>query len=530
MNLDRAREIARLALRNLEANQQRIDDLNVYPVPDGDTGTNLTLTVRAIVDALEKSGAAGHEAVARELSRAALMGARGNSGVIFSQIVRGFADVLGERDPIDEAMIARAFRSASDAAYRAVRRPVEGTMLTVIREMADAAESPEARGFGRPELLTFIVERGEESLARTPDLLAVLKEAGVVDAGGAGLLEIIRGVRAAVVGEPVPEAPPGAVPLSVEAMHQELSEYRYCTVFVIEGNGLDADALERDLERLGDSLLVVGDSTALKVHVHTDDPGAALSLGTSGGSIDGVEIADMHRQTLEREQRLAEGALEGLPTLETGVVVVAPGEGNRRLFKSLRATRVIEGGQTMNPSTEEIVAAVDATPATEVIVLPNNSNVILSADQAVGLANKPMRVVPTRSVQAGLAAMISYDPEQPAVENEGAMLRALEGVATGEVTIASRDVTLDGIEVRKGAWLGLADGAAVASGQSFDTVAGAVAERLLDGGREILTLLTGAEEPQLETLVNEIGARHPEIEIEIHAGGQPHYPLLLSAE
>ena len=208
MNLDRAREIARLALRNLEANQQRIDDLNVYPVPDGDTGTNLTLTVRAIVEALEKSNADGHEAVARELSRAALMGARGNSGVIFSQIVRGFADVLGERDPIDEAMVARAFRSASDAAYRAVRRPVEGTMLTVIREMAEAAESPEARGLDRPELLAFIVARGEESLARTPELLAVLKEAGVVDAGGAGLLEIIRGVRAAVAGEPAPEAPP----------------------------------------------------------------------------------------------------------------------------------------------------------------------------------------------------------------------------------------------------------------------------------------------------------------------------------
>jgi DAK2 domain fusion protein YloV len=530
VNLDRAREIARAALRNLEANRQRIDDLNVYPVPDGDTGTNLTLTVRAIVEALETSTAEGHEAVARELSRAALMGARGNSGVIFSQIVRGFADVLGERDPIDEPMVARAFRSASDAAYRAVRRPVEGTMLTVIREMAEAAESPEARALEKPELLAFVVARGEESLARTPDLLATLKEAGVVDAGGAGLLEIIRGVHAAVAGTPVPDVAPHTPALSLEAMHRELSAFRYCTVFVIEGAGLDADRLEAELERLGDSLLVVGDASALKVHVHTDDPGAALALGTASGTIDGVEIADMHRQTLEREQRLASGTLDGLPTLETGIVVVAPGEGNRRLFKSLRATRVIEGGQTMNPATEDIVAAVDATPATEVIVLPNNPNVILSAEQAVGLANKPLRVVPTRSVQAGLAAMIAYDPEGSAAENERAMLRAQDGVATGEVTIASRDVTLDGIEVRKGAWLGLADGAAVASGESFDSVAGAVAERLLDGGREILTLLTGAEEPALEALVGEIGERHPEVEIEIHVGGQPHYPLLLSAE
>jgi DAK2 domain fusion protein YloV len=327
----------------------------------------------------------------------------------------------------------------------------------------------------------------------------------------------------------VPAAATGTAVASVDAIHQELSEFRYCTVFVVEGAGLDADALEAELEKLGDSLLVVGDSTALKVHVHTDDPGAALHLGTVVGTIDGVEIANMHQQTLEREERLAE-ALEGLRTLETGVVAVAPGEGNRRLFESLGATRVIEGGQTMNPSTEEIVAAVDATPASEVIVLPNNSNVILTAEQAAGLANKPLRVVPTRSVQAGLAAMIVYDAARSAAENGPAMAGAIEGVATGEITMASRDVVLDGVEVRKGSWLGLADGAAVASGESFDDVAGAVAERLLGGGREILTLLTGADEQPLDSLVDEIGRRHPGVEIEIHPGGQPHYPLLLSAE
>jgi DAK2 domain fusion protein YloV len=449
--------------------------------------------------------------------------------VIFSQIVRGFADVLGERDPIDEDMVGRAFRSASDAAYRAVRRPVEGTMLTVIREMAEAAESPEAKALDRAELLAYIVAKGEESLARTPEQLAVLKEAGVVDAGGAGLVEIIRGVHAAATGEDVPEVPAEQSVGSVDAIHQELSEFRYCTVFVVEGAGLDADALEAELEKLGDSLLVVGDSTALKVHVHTDDPGAALRLGTAAGTIEGVEIANMHQQTLEREERLAE-ALEGLPTLETGVVAVAPGEGNRRLFESLGATRVIEGGQTMNPSTQEIVAAVDATPATEVIVLPNNSNVILTAEQAAGLANKPLRVVPTHSVQAGLAAMIVYDAERAAAENEPAMTAAIGGLATGEVTIASRDVVLDGVDVRQGAWLGLADGTAVASGASFDDVAAAVAERLLDGGRELLTLLTGADEQPLDALVEELERRHPGIEIEVHPGGQPHYPLLLSAE
>jgi DAK2 domain fusion protein YloV len=536
VNLERAREIAAAALRNLEANRQRIDDLNVYPVPDGDTGTNLTLTVRAIVEALEGSGAAGHDAVAKELSRAALMGARGNSGVIFSQIVRGFAEVLSEHDEIDAPLVTRAFRAASDAAYRAVRRPVEGTMLTVIREMAEEAELPAARTLEKSELLARVVARGEDALSRTPTMLPVLQEAGVVDAGGAGLVEIIRGVHAAVAGEEIPEIPEDAVAPAgpgLDAIHQELSQYRYCTVFVIEGERLDAESLERELEQLGDSLLVVGDPTALKVHVHTDDPGAALTLASRLGVIEGIEIANMHRQTAEREERLSSpppATLDGLPTLETGIVAVVPGAGNRRLFESLRATRVIEGGQTMNPSTADIVAAVEATPATEVIVLPNNANVILSAEQAVSLARVPVRIVPTRSVQAGLVAMVAYDLQRSAADNEEAMLAALEGIATGEVTVASRDVELDGVDVRKGAWLGLADGAAVASGNDFGPVAEAVVERLLEGERELLTLLTGADEPPLGALVALIGERHPDVEVEIHSGGQPHYPLLLSAE
>jgi DAK2 domain fusion protein YloV len=333
--------------------------------------------------------------------------------------------VLGEHDEIDGPTVARAFRSASDAAYRAVRRPVEGTMLTVIREMAEEAEQPDVRTLPKEEVLPHVVARGEDALRRTPEMLSVLKEAGVVDAGGAGLVEIIRGLTAAVIGQELPAAPAEDTRAAgLDAVHQELSRYRYCTVFVVEGERLDVDALERELEQLGDSLLVVGDPTALKVHVHTDDPGAALSLGTrAGGTLEGIEIADMHRQTTEREGRLVE-ALDHLMTLETGVVVVAPGEGNRRLFESMRATRVIEGGQTMNPSTADIVAAIEATPATEVIVLPNNQNVILSAEQAVGLVDKPVRVVPTRTVQAGLAAMVAYDPERSGSENARAMEKA----------------------------------------------------------------------------------------------------------
>jgi hypothetical protein len=528
--LERARELARGALANLEANRRRIDDLNVYPVPDGDTGTNLTLTARAIVEALESSSATGRAAVARELSRAALMGARGNSGVIFSQILRGAADVLGEAERLDTATLARAYRSASDAAYRAVRRPVEGTMLSVIRELAEEGERRETRALDVAGFMKALVRRGEEAVARTPEQLDVLREAGVVDAGGVGLLEIVRGVAATHAGEPLPEVPADHGELSVEAIHQELSRYRYCTVYVVEGDALDAEALERELEAYGDSLLVVGDATALKIHVHTDDPGRALTAATALGTIDGIEIANMHRQTLQREERLLEGMPDPDMTLETGVVAVVPGAGNRRLFEEYGAARVIEGGQTMNPSTADILAAIEATPATEVLVLPNNTNVILTAEQAAGLASKPVRVIPSRSVQAGLAAMIRYLPSNPAAENESSMLEALEQVATGEVTLASRDVDLDGVSVRKGAWLGLADGSAVACGDDFDQVAGAVVERLLGDGRETLTVLKGADGPAMDELVERLRALHPGVELDVQEGGQPHYPLLLSAE
>ena len=528
--LERARELARGSLATLEANRRRIDDLNVYPVPDGDTGTNLTSTARAIVEALEGSSAADRAAVAKELTRAALMGARGNSGVIFSQILRGAAEVLGEPGLIDATRIRRAFRGASDAAYRAVRRPVEGTMLSVIRELAEEAEDPRNADLEPAALLKQLIERGEDALARTPDQLAVLREAGVVDAGGAGLLEIVRGVSAALSGEPLPDAPAEhAHEAGLDAVHQELSEFRYCTVFMIEGENLDAEALEAELDLLGDSLLVVGDSNALKIHLHTDEPGKALSFGTGLGTIEGVEIANMHTQTEARSERIT-SVLQPVLTLETGVVAVVPGAGNRRLFESYPGTRVIEGGQTMNPSTADILAAIDATPATEVIVLPNNSNVIFSAEQAAKLANKPVRVIPSRSVPAGLAALFGYLSTRDAAENEAAMLEALEQVATGEVTRASRDVQLDGVAVQKGAWLGLADGSAVASSPDFDEVACAVADRLLSDGREILTLLTGEDEPRLDEFLRRIRERHPGVELDVQPGGQPHYPLLLSAE
>ena len=529
MDLEAARRLARAALQNLEVHRQRIDDLNVYPVPDGDTGTNLALTLRSVVEALDDSTAEGSAAVARVASRAALLGARGNSGVIFSQIARGFADVLGESETTTVPELARAFRAASDASYRAVREPAEGTMLTVIREMAEEAERPEHAGFAPPEFLRAVLARGEDALARTPELLDVLREAGVVDAGGAGLVEVLRGLVLEVSGEPLPEVPVESEALGLDAIHQELSRYRYCTGFVVEGDGLDVAGLERSLDLLGDSLLVVGDETALKVHVHTDDPGAALSAASVMGVIDRVEIANMHAQTFEREGRLLAGP-GTVATLETGVVAVCPGDGNRRLFKELGATTVIEGGQTMNPSAAEIVEAIEATPAAEVIVLPNNSNVIATAEQAAGLASKPARVVPSRSVQAGFAAITRFLSTSAPDENERAMNEALASSATGEVTVASRDATLDGVAIREGSYLGLVDGTAVASADDMEAVALQVVDLLLDDDREWLGVLVGADAPPIEGLLEAVRSAHPEVEVERHDGGQPHYPLLLVAE
>src|SRR5438477_593416 len=343
-DLESLRLLVRGAIGALERSRQRIDDLNVYPVPDGDTGTNLLLTVRGVAEALARSNADNPENLAREVSRAALLSARGNSGVILSQIIRGAADELAKTSQIDTAAIARALRSAADAAYQALREPVEGTMLTVIRELADEAEAQASSALDPTDLLEALVRRGDQAVAQTQEQLDVLRRAG--------------------------------------------------------------------------------------------------------GTVDAVEIADMHRQTEEREARLGEAT-------RSAVVAVVAGEGNRRLFESLGAARIVEGGQTMNPPAADLLAAVEAANAKEAVLLPNNANVVLTAEQAAALATRPVHVVPTRSIQAGLAALVAFNPERSAEENAEEMRRAVEGVATGEVTTASRDAEIDGLTVEKGDYLGL---------------------------------------------------------------------------
>jgi uncharacterized protein len=511
-----ALKLAGAAVAALEASRARIDDLNVYPVPDGDTGTNMTLTVRAVVDALERDPEA-------DVGRAVLMGARGNSGVILSQLVSGALRVLPADGPIDSAAVARMLRAASDAGYAAVRNPQEGTILTVARALAERAEEG-AGGATVEDLLAEVLAAGEVALERTTEQLDVLRQVGVVDAGAAGLLEILRGVTSCVRGEDLPEPAPLLEPIPLEAIHQELSKFRYCTSFFVEGERVDPEVLEPELLKLGDSLLVVGGHGAVKVHLHTDEPGAALALGTAVGVIEEVDIKNMHLQTIEREERIVTAE----PTA-CGVVSVCAGDGNRKLFESLGAV-CVEGGQSMNPSTADIVGAIEALGSVEAIVLPNNKNVILAAEQAVAATSRPTRVVPTRSVQAGLGAMVAFDPGLSSAENLAGMEEAAAGVRSGAVTRASRDALVGDLAVQEGQFLGLLEGEPVTAGPVLQPVARDVLERLLEDEADVLTILAGENAEGLDDLVAFVREQHPELEVEVHDGGQPHYPLLFGAE
>jgi hypothetical protein len=413
---------------------------------------------------------------------------------------------------------------------------VEGTILTVIREMAEAAEAAAAEPL--EVAIDAVLQRAEDALARTPDLLERLREAGVVDAGGAGLVELARGAGAAFRGEEV--APGDAVEAVhiVDDVHAEPSAFRYCTNYIVAGDGVDGAALEAALAALGDCLIVVGDTAATRVHVHTDDPGAALSLATAMGGISAVEVADMHRQIANRSERLEERpALQvldgGVDHRRTDVVFVTVGAGNAAIARGAGARGIVSGGQSMNPSTEEILRAVEAADADEVVVLPNNRNVVLAAAEAVRAAAKPAALVETASIPQGLAALLAYEPGASAEANAESMTAAAAGVRFGEVTRAVRAATVDGVAVRDGDYLGLVDGRIVVAHASLEHAVADVAARLVEDGREFVTALTGAGTVDAERARQALEAffdGRDGVELEVHDGGQPHYPLLLSAE
>jgi DAK2 domain fusion protein YloV len=538
------------ALAAVEAERQYINDLNVYPVPDGDTGTNMALTVRAVVEELEQSEVTDIPSVAAAVTKGSLMGARGNSGVILSQIVRGICDVWGQANSLDTAVFKRAVLEGQHAAYRAVKVPVEGTMLTVIREMAEAAQAvPDSLGL--EHLLAAVEAAGRTAVENTTAQLPALQKAGVVDAGGYGLLVLFRGLAAGIEqlmrggklaagARLVAKAAGEAVKARVQAERRvvveqpsELSEFRYCTSFLLTGEGIPRERFEAFLLPLGDSALVVGDERTVKVHVHVNDPGVVLSEAIKYGALGDIEINDMHAQTRDRDVRLA--SAPAAPEVGEGgavVIAVVAGEGNQQLFRELGCHAVVDGGQSMNPSAAQLLKAVEDLGVEEVVILPNNGNVILTAEQAAGMSPLHIAVVPSKSIPSGLAAMVAFDPDQDAVGNARLMQDAIVDVRYAEVTHAVRDSELDGLEVKKGQAMAIVDGRLVAADDDVVSAFGGVLEEFVRGEAEYVTVLTalngsGATREQLETVAARVA---PDAEVSFHEGGQPLYPILASAE
>jgi uncharacterized protein len=539
-SIARFRRVVSSALASLEARRQEVNDLNVFPVADGDTGDNMAMTMRAVLEELDRVDVAGDDdmgrtALVQTLARAALMGARGNSGVILSQIVRGAAEELASRpgELVDPLLVAAAFASAADAAYDSVREPAEGTMLTVFREMAHsltrqlahlsadkqrlAADiSEEQQDAILAEVLERAIADGERAVARTPEQLAVLRESGVVDAGGHGLVLIMAGVVAGLRGDgaAVPEVARYEPP-KLTRPHHEDSRYRYCTNFIVSGSGLDDRAVLPRLEALGDSVLVVGDEATLKVHVHTDRPDAAMALFEGIGEVANADIADMRQQVAERDARLG--------TARTRAVAVAAGDGLARLFAELGAD-VIDGGETLNPSTSELLAGIHGADADEVLVLPSSSNVIMAAERACELSEKPARVVPATSQQASLLALVEFDPALALDVNAERVEAALADVATGGVAPAARDDAQG--RFKQGDAVGFAEGEIVAWGGAGSTLLATV--EVLAADAEIVTVIGGDGAP---IPLDEVDAHVPDgVELEKHEGGQPSWWWLLAAQ
>ena len=536
----------------VKAHQERINRLNVYPVPDGDTGTNMGRTLDAVVDELA-SADDDLDAVCRAISHGSLMGARGNSGVILSQILRGFAGVARSSDEITGAVVASGLAAASEAAYQAVLTPVEGTILTVARDVADAAMEAAGSGADLVEVLGEARSAGRASLARTPELLAVLRDAGVVDAGGAGFLLLFDAALAVVAGEPVPAAPhtestASAMVAEPSAADPVTGEMRFEVMFLLDLVDGRIGELKSRWGTIGDSVVVVGGEGTWNCHVHTNDIGGAIEAALDlDGRPSRIRVTDLFEEVAEQHARrdadLASPASSGsdrppdgerdAPAVACAVVAVASGPGLASLFRDLGVQEVVSGGQALNPSTAELLAAVEAAPSDHVVVLPNNKNIIPVADQLDALTSKTVVVVPTRSMPEGLAALVVYDPEGAAGDNGTTMSDAAESVATGEVTTAVRDAPSGAGPVRAGDWIGLVRGdGIVAAGTSVVDVATALLARLVSADRELLTIVAGADASADATDAIVAWARdaHPAVEVEVHDGGQPLYPYLFGVE
>ena len=534
-----------LSVKLLERNRNLIDALNVYPVPDGDTGTNMLLTLSGALEDTESLQTMAVGEVAAAVATATMKQARGNSGLILSQIFSGIAVELRGKTDFGAVELAAAINCASEHAYNALGNPVEGTMLTVIRGAAEAAREGVDAGHTVGELMDAICAAARHTVSLTPTMLHVLRDAGVVDAGGHGLSVLLEGIRIYVNGEQIgPVEIPVPEPIGVEASMAAVSEsfleatdeevYGYCTQFLIEGSGLELDAVRDKMMSLGRSTVVVGDETMVKVHVHARDPGLLLSEGVSFGTLSQVKIENMDEQ--HREYSLARRREAAVPAVvderSVGVVAVAWGDGLEDLFTGLGASEVLRAGDTMNPSVQEIVNAVDATLSGSVIFLPNNPNIVPAAKQAIGLTDKRLVVVPSTSIPQGVAAILSFNPERDVDQNVSEMERTLSAIRTGEVCKATRSVLLNGVSVKEGQIIGLLERRLVVAGETPGEVLIALLEEANIQEVELITLYWGGDltEEEVDKARDGVEKAFPSADLEIVHGGQPYYLYIVSIE
>ena len=519
----------------LKGRRDEVNRLNVFPVPDGDTGTNMSLTMDSVMAEVAKLGVdASLEEICHAVTHSSLMGARGNSGVILSQILRGLCEPLVSAERIDAALISECLDRAVSVAFQAVRRPVEGTILTVLRDAADAARPvAEQEDADIATVLAATVDEAYASVKRTPDLLPVLKEAGVVDAGGYGLAILMEGFADVLEGKglrnfDVTVRSTGQMPEVGPENDWDDDEYLYCTEFLLFGQGLDREAIEDHMVSIGGSQLVVGSPEELKIHVHTDDPSQALGFALKLGEVAEVHIHNMRRQT---EARSAELRAQAASTKPLGFVAVAAGSGLADILRSLGVDEIVSGGQTMNPSTAELLEAIERVPAQSVMVFPNNRNIILAANQTIGIAGKPVAVVPTTSVPQAFSALLAADPDVSLEENLAAMTQAADAVRTGEITTAIKDSKGKAGKIKAGQIIGIVDHEIEVIGSDIADVALRLLDLITEDG-ETVTLLGGADidDVTLERIAADMSQAHPDLEIETHRGEQPLYPLIMAVE
>ncbi len=540
------RKLAHAGMLWLELHSQIVNELNVFPVPDGDTGTNMLLTMRSAYKRIQDSSEISVGKVSKELAHGALMGARGNSGVILSQILRGLARKLRDKETFNAADLAQAIQEAANTAYNGVMRPVEGTILTVIRESAEEAADAAKKSQDLRFVMERVLERSQQALERTPELLPILKQAGVVDSGGQGLVFIFEGMLRYVDGKmdlTEQAAQVNDVMISAQALAAPEGgqiENPYDVQFILLGNGLNVLEVRNKIDAMGDSTVVVGDETTIKVHIHVKDPGVPLTYGASLGKITDVVVENMQMQMEEIIQAGPGRTAVPEPPLpqinvepgQVAVVAVAAGDGLADVFRSLGAAFIVHGGQTNNPSTEEIFQAIQEVPTDHIIILPNNKNIILAAEAARDLSSKHVVVVPTRTAPQGISAMLALHPDGELTEVAEGMRLASQQVATGEITTATRSVNLDGVDVKEGEIIGMVNGRLYASGPEISGVLSAVLDGMEMEDREIVSLYYGEDttQEQAEKVAADIENLYPDVEIEVLPGGQPYYYYILGAE